>query len=69
MNESTKIIHSAVERAATGSLRRIAKSAVAALVCSACEVLTLVGAQAQTPALTGVVHTVEGDVQGVITNG
>jgi para-nitrobenzyl esterase len=68
MHEPTENMYSAVERAATGSLR-IAKSAVAALVCSACEVLILVGAQAQTPPLTGVVHTAEGDVQGILTSG
>jgi para-nitrobenzyl esterase len=69
MPEPTKNIYSAVERAATGSLRRMAKSAVAALVYSACEVLILVGARAQTPPLTGVVHTAEGDVQGILSSG
>src|SRR5215470_13437945 len=69
MNESmARSNYSAVERAATGS-RRILMSAAAASACSACAALTGVVAEAQTLALTGVVQTVEGDVQGVVTNG
>lgn len=59
--------YSVVERAATGS-RRILMSTIAASACSACVVLTGIVAQAQTLALTGVVQTVEGDVQGVVVN-
>jgi para-nitrobenzyl esterase len=66
MNEAITRLYAVVEHAPTGLLRRILMSAVAA---SACAVITSFGVQAQTPALTGVVHTVEGDVQGVNTNG
>jgi hypothetical protein len=65
MNEAITGLYAVLERAAAGLPRRILVSTVAA---SACAVLTGFGVQAQTPALTGVVHTVEGDVQGV-TNG
>jgi para-nitrobenzyl esterase len=66
MNKAITTLYAVLERAATGLPRRILMSAVAA---SACAVFTGFGVQAQTPALTGVVHIVEGDVQGVITNG
>jgi para-nitrobenzyl esterase len=66
MNEAITGLYAVLERAATGLPRRILVSAVAA---SACAVLTGFDVEAQTPALTGVIHTVEGDVQGVVTNG
>src|SRR6516162_1691734 len=69
MNESMISNCSAGSRAATGSLRRNLMSTVAASACLACAAPAGVGAQAQTLPLTGVLATVEGDVQGVVTNG
>ena len=67
MNESiARSSYPAVECVATDLPRRILMWIVAA---SACAALTIGAVQAQTPPLTGVVHTVEGDVQGVVTNG
>jgi para-nitrobenzyl esterase len=66
MNQAMTGHHPVVERAATLSLRRILMSVLAA---SACAGLTGFDANAQVPALTGAVHTFEGDVQGVVTNG
>ena len=66
MNEPAAKLCEVVARAATWLPRRILMSAVAA---SGCVMLTGFGVQAQAPALTDVVHTVEGNVQGVVTNG
>ena len=66
MNDAIARIYSNVEFAATGSLRRIL---VTAAVASACATLAVVGTQAQTPSGTGIVRTVEGDVQGIVKNG
>ncbi len=66
MNEAITRFYPAVERTFGGSRRRCLVLVVAASVCAA---LASVSAQGQTPALTGVVHTVEGDVQGVVANG
>jgi para-nitrobenzyl esterase len=66
MNEAITGFYPSVERAFSGSRRRSLMLAAAA---SACSALTGVAAQGQTPALADVVHTVEGDVQGVVMNG
>jgi para-nitrobenzyl esterase len=67
MNESIeRSSYPAVECVATDSPRRILMWIVAA---SACAAFTIGALQAQTPPLTGVVQTVEGDVQGIVTNG
>ena len=66
MNEAITTLYAVLERAATGLPRRILMLAVAA---STSAVFNGFGVQAQTPAVTGVIHTVEGDVQGFSTNG
>jgi hypothetical protein len=64
MNRTMLESESAAKRNAS---RRLGRMPMAILAAAAFGALTAAGVEAQTPTLTRVIHTVEGDVQGVLT--